>query len=64
MEAALAINNVFAGIAVADYGSARAWYERLLGRPPDVIVTENEAMWQAADAGWIYVVGEILSTGN
>jgi hypothetical protein len=27
------INHLFAGVAVADYDSALAWYERLLGRP-------------------------------
>ncbi|HEX6109659.1 MAG TPA: hypothetical protein VFZ02_09630 [Ktedonobacteraceae bacterium] len=30
------INQVFAGIAVVDYGSALAWYTRFLRRPPDV----------------------------
>jgi hypothetical protein len=42
----LAISHVFAGIPVAGYDAALAWYERLLGRPPGVIVAENEAMWQ------------------
>jgi hypothetical protein len=40
----LTINHVFAGIAVADYVSALVWYNRFFGRPPDVIVTENESM--------------------
>src|SRR5713101_8703189 len=57
-EAALTIKHVFAGIAVADYDSALAWYTRFFGRSPDVIVTENESMWQAAGTGWIYVVGD------
>jgi catechol 2,3-dioxygenase-like lactoylglutathione lyase family enzyme len=60
----LAISHVFAGIPVADYDAALAWYERLLGRPPDVIVTDKEAMWQVADRGWIYVVGETKRAGN
>jgi catechol 2,3-dioxygenase-like lactoylglutathione lyase family enzyme len=63
-EAALAVNHVFAGVPVADYDAALAWYERLLGRPPDVIVKENEAMWQIAETGWIYVVGDIDRAGN
>ena len=42
----MAVNHVFAGIPVADYDAALAWYERLLGRLPDVIVKENEVMWQ------------------
>src|SRR6266567_2325661 len=44
-EAPLTIKYVFAGIAVADYDSALAWYTRFFGRSPDVIVTENESMW-------------------
>jgi len=63
-EVTLAINHVFAGIPVADYDAALAWYERLLGRPPDVIVTENEAMWQVADTAWIYVVGDTKRAGH
>jgi hypothetical protein len=35
-EPPLPINQVFAGIAVVDYGSALAWYTRFLRRPPDV----------------------------
>ena len=57
-EAPLTINHVFAGIAVADYDSALAWYTRFFGRSPDVIVTENESMWQVAETGWIYLVGD------
>jgi catechol 2,3-dioxygenase-like lactoylglutathione lyase family enzyme len=60
----LAISHVFAGIPVADYDAALAWYERLLGRPPDVIVRDNEAMWQVTDTGWIYVVGDTNCAGN
>jgi hypothetical protein len=36
----------------------------ILGRLPDVIVTDNEAMWQVADRGWIYVVGDTNRAGN
>ncbi len=60
----MTINYVFAGIAVADYDAALAWYTRFFGRSPDVIVTENEAMWQAVEAGWIYVVGDANRAGK
>jgi hypothetical protein len=43
-EAPLTITHVFAGIAVASYDSALAWYTRFFGRSRDVIVTENESM--------------------
>ena len=60
----MTINHVFAGIAVADYDSALAWYKRCFGLSPDVIVTENESMWRVADAAWIYVVGDTNRAGK
>ncbi len=63
-ETPLTINHVFAGIAVADYDSALAWYKRFFGRSPDVIVTENESMWQVVHTGWIYVVGDANRAGK
>ena len=63
-EAPLAINQLFAGVAVADYDSALVPCERFFGRSPDIIVTENEAMWQVADTGWIYVVGDTNRAGK
>jgi catechol 2,3-dioxygenase-like lactoylglutathione lyase family enzyme len=54
----MAIDHFFAGVAAADYKQALGWYERLLGRPPDVIVKDDEAMWQLMDAAWIYLVGD------
>jgi hypothetical protein len=45
-EQAVDIKWFFAGVAVADYPSARAWYERLIGRPADFNPHENEAAWQ------------------
>ena len=63
-EAPLTIKYVFAGIAVADYDSALAWYTRFFGRSPDVVVTENESMWQVTEAGWIYVVGDSNRAGK
>jgi predicted enzyme related to lactoylglutathione lyase len=57
-------STLFAGVAVADYAAGLAWYERLFGRPPDVVVHETEAMWQVAEGGWIYVVGDGARAGN
>jgi len=63
-EAPLTIKHVFAGIAVADYDSALAWYTCFFGRSPDVVVTENECMWQVTESGWIYVVGDPNRAGK
>jgi predicted enzyme related to lactoylglutathione lyase len=48
--------HLFAGIPTADYDRAAAWYEGLLGRPPDILPTAGEAMWSVTPNGSIYVV--------
>ena len=55
---------VFAGILVADIDAGRAWYERLLGRAPDLIPNANEAAWQLTDTGWIYLQGDPSGAGS
>ncbi len=60
----MAITQAFAGVAVADYGSALAWYERLLGRAADFHPHETEAVWQLTETGWIYVVGDANRAGK
>jgi predicted enzyme related to lactoylglutathione lyase len=57
------INQVFAGIPVADHPAAVAWYERLFGRPPDV-VAHAEVLWQGAGEGWIYVLEDAARAGR
>ena len=54
----------FAGIAVADYPSMVEWYERLLGRAPDMLPHETEAAWQLTEGGWLYVVEDPERAGN
>jgi catechol 2,3-dioxygenase-like lactoylglutathione lyase family enzyme len=60
----MSVTHLFAGIPVSDYDAAVAWYERLLGRPPDVLPKEREAMWHVSDAGSIYVVFDAARAGN
>lgn len=60
----MAVNQIFAGAAVADFEVARAWYARLMGRPPDLIPHEREACWQVTDAGWVYVVADADRAGK
>jgi predicted enzyme related to lactoylglutathione lyase len=57
-------SHVFAGIPTANFASAAAWYERLFGRPPDNRPHQNEAVWQLAEAGLIYVVADTERAGN
>ena len=55
---------MFAGLPVAEYGAARAWYETFFGRPPDLVPNENEAAWQLSGDGWVYVVGDRERAGG
>lgn len=56
---------LFAGVPVANFNSASAWYERFFGRPPDVVPSPGrEVMWQVAEDGWIYVVVDPERAGN
>ena len=55
---------LFAGIAVADFREARAWYERFLGRGPDIVAHDEEVMWQIAGGGWLYILRDPARAGN
>lgn len=48
--------DLFAGIPVADYTAALAWYERLLGSPPAFFPTDTEAVWELAEHRFVYIV--------
>ena len=52
----MSVTDSFAGVAVADFGAMRDWYERLFGREPDMSPHDREACWQVTDGGWVYVV--------
>ncbi|MGP4112783.1 VOC family protein [Streptomyces sp. 4N509B] len=47
--------DLFAGIPVADYRSALAWYERLFGSPPAFVPNDSEAVWELAEHRYVYV---------
>jgi len=52
----VAYQHVFAGIPVGDRELALGWYERLVGRAPDLIPNEREAAWRLTETGWVYIV--------
>ena len=58
------ITQVFAGIPVADFETARHWYEIFAGRRPDLVPKPDEAAWQLAGTGWIYVVADAERSGS
>jgi hypothetical protein len=56
--------DLFAGIPVADYGSARQWYERLLGSPPAFLPHDTEAVWEVAEYRYLYIVQQPEHAGH
>jgi len=60
----LTINVLFAGVPVAELHAALAWYERLLGGPPDLVPNESERLWRVTDGGWVYVVEDVERAGG
>ena len=58
------MNHVFAGVPVTDLQVGLAWWERLLGRPPDMRPNDDEACWQLTESGWIYVVRDADRAGK
>src|SRR3954469_25858727 len=60
----MSINHVLAGTPTADSASGLAWYEQLFGRPPDVVVKEDEALWQLAEGGLVYLVEDRERAGK
>ncbi|HET9847495.1 MAG TPA: VOC family protein [Candidatus Dormibacteraeota bacterium] len=58
------IVHVFGGLAVADLAPALSWYERLLGRPPDMRPHAQEATWQLTATASIYVVLDPARAGR
>lgn len=59
-----AVANLFAGSAVADVAAARAFYERLFDRPPDLVPNADEACWQVAEGMWVYFVLDAERAGG
>lgn len=56
--------DLFAGIAVADYGAALPWYERLFGRQPSFLPNDVEAVWEVAEHRYVYIVQKPERAGN
>jgi hypothetical protein len=61
---AVKIEVAFTGVPVSELRRGQDFFERLLGKPPDVLVNENEVMWQVAEAAWLYVVVDPTRAGH
>jgi len=58
------VSYLFAGLAVANRDAAAAWYERLLGRPADMLPNDDEAAWQLTGSGSVYLVADPERAGS
>ncbi|HEY0521307.1 MAG TPA: VOC family protein [Ilumatobacteraceae bacterium] len=55
---------LFAGVAVGDFETARAWYERFFDRRADIVAHDTEVMWQTTSNGWVYIVSDVEHAGH
>ncbi len=58
------VSYLFAGLAVANRDAAAAWYERLFGRPADMLPNDAEAAWQLTSAGSVYLLADPRLAGR
>jgi catechol 2,3-dioxygenase-like lactoylglutathione lyase family enzyme len=47
--------DLFAGLPVADYERALAWYRRLLGSEPSFLPNDTEAVWEIAENRYVFI---------
>ena len=56
--------DLFAGIRVSDYETAKQWYERLLGAEPSFVPHSTEAVWELAERRWLFIVEDSGAAGR
>ncbi len=56
--------HLFAGIAVVDLEASVAWYERLLGRPPDRRPRDGEAVWRLGAGASLFLRVDPVRAGR
>ena len=50
--------------SVRDYGAAKSWHERLLGREPAFIPHATEAVWELAEHRYLFIVEDRDAPGG
>ena len=58
------IDILFAGVPISNLEAAQAWYSTVFGRPPDIIVADDEVMWRFSDSAWLYIVVDAARAGH
>src|SRR5215217_5122461 len=56
--------DLFAGIRVSDYKTAKPWYERLLGNEPSFLAHATEAVWELAEHRFLFIVEDAGGAGR
>ena len=56
--------NLFAGVGVSDFATARPWYERLLGAEPAFLPHATEAVWELAEHRYLFIVEDAERAGR
>jgi predicted enzyme related to lactoylglutathione lyase len=56
--------DLFAGIRVSDYETAKSWYERLLGAEPSFIPHATEAVWELAEHRSLFILEDAEGAGR
>ena len=56
--------DLFAGVRVSDYETAKPWYERLLGSEPSFIAHATEAVWELAEHRFLFIVEDARGAGG
>jgi hypothetical protein len=56
--------DLFAGMRVSDYASAKRWYERLLGGEPAFTPHETEAVWELGEHRFLYILEDAAGAGH
>ncbi len=49
-------NTVFVGLSVDELATTKDWFAHFFGRPADVVVSDEEVMWQVTEDAWLYIV--------
>lgn len=63
-SASMNVTYAFACLLVTDRDEAVAWYERLLGKRPDFLPHDREAVWQLAATASLYVLVDDVRAGR
>ena len=56
--------DLFAGVRVTDYETAKPWYERLLGAEPSFMAHATEAVWELAEHRFLFIVEDAQGAGE